>query len=46
MFGLRLSLVLIAGVAAVNAATLLQRFEKWALDFAMEFRDNEHHELV
>lgn len=44
MLGLRLSLFLIASVAAVNAATLLERFENWAQEFNMEFRDSNHHE--
>jgi C1A family cysteine protease len=44
MFGLRLSLFLIASLAAANAATLLERFEHWAHEFRQEFRDHEHHE--
>jgi C1A family cysteine protease len=46
MFGLRLSLFLIASVAAANAATLLERFQHWSQEFRMEFRDNNHHEDV
>lgn len=44
MFGLRLSLLFITGLAAVNAATLLERFEHWARAFRVEIHDNEHRE--
>jgi len=46
MFGLRLSLFFAASIAIANASNLVDRFEHWARDFKMDFRDKDHHENV